>query len=111
MLDFRRVLFAVALIAASTAAAAGQTIPAASANDNRAPAGTLAGGVLSLHLELRPAIWYPEENGKAHLIVSAFAEEGHIPQIPGPMIRVPEGTEIAANIRNLLDHTIYVHGL
>ena len=111
MLDFRRVLFAVALIAASTAAAAGQTIPGASANDNRAPAGTLAGGVLSLHLELRPAIWYPEENGKAHLIVSAFAEEGHIPQIPGPMIRVPEGTEIAATIRNLLDHTIYVHGL
>jgi hypothetical protein len=111
LLDFRRVLFAVALFVASTVAAAGQTIPAASTNDNRAPAGTLANGVLSLHLEMRPAIWYPEEDGKAHLIVSAFAEEGHIPQIPGPMIRVPGGTEIAATIRNLLDHTIYVHGL
>ncbi len=104
-------LLAISLVVASTAPAVGQTIPVASANDNRAPAGTLRDGVLNLHLEMRPAVWYPEEEGKAHLIVSAFAEEGHAPQIPGPMVRVPEGTEIAASIHNLLDHTIYVHGL
>jgi len=111
MLAFRHALLAIHLVVASTSAAAGQTIPAASANDNRTPVGTLANDVLSLHLEVRPAIWYPEEDGKAHLIVSAFAEEGRAPQIPGPMIRVPAGTEIAAKIHNLLDHTIYIHGL
>lgn len=107
----RHALLAIHLVVVSTVAAAGQTIPEAAVNDNRTPAGILRNGVLSLHLEMRQAVWYPEENGKAHLIVSAFAEEGHTPQIPGPMVRVPEGTEIAASIRNLLDHTIYVHGL
>ena len=111
MLACRHALLAIHLVVASTSAAAGQTIPVASANDNRTPVGTLANAVLSLHLEVRPAIWYPEEDGKAHLIVSAFAEEGRAPQIPGPMIRVPAGTEIAAKIHNLLDHTIYIHGL
>ena len=89
----------------------GQTFPTASANYNRIPAGTLRNGVLTLRLEMRPAVWYPEEDGKAHLIVSAFAEEGHGPQIPGPLVRVRVGTEISATIRNLLDHAIYVHGL
>src|SRR4029077_2581013 len=111
MLARRHALLAITLVVASTAPTVGQTIPAAAANDNRTPAGILRDGVLSLHLEMRPAVWYPEEEGKAHLIVGAFAEEGHTPQIPGPMVRVPEGTEIAASIHNLLDHTIYVHGL
>jgi len=111
MLARRHALLAITLVVASTAPAVGQTIPAAAANDNSASAGTLRDGVLSVHLEMRPAVWYPEEEGKAHLIVGAFAEEGHAPQIPGPMVRVPEGTEIAASIRNLLDHTIYIHGL
>jgi FtsP/CotA-like multicopper oxidase with cupredoxin domain len=111
MLARRHALLAITLVVASAAPAVGQTIPAAAANDNRTPAGILRDGVLSLHLEMRPAVWYPEEEGKAHLIVGAFAEEGHTPQIPGPMVRVPEGTEIAASIHNLLDHTIYVHGL
>ena len=111
MLARRHTLLAITLVVASTAPAVGQTISAAAANDNRASAGTLRDGVLSVHLEMRTAVWYPEEEGKAHLIVGAFAEEGHAPQIPGPMVRVPEGTEIAASVRNLLDHTIYVHGL
>jgi FtsP/CotA-like multicopper oxidase with cupredoxin domain len=104
-------LCAIALSVALTSSVLGQTVPAASANDNRTPAGLVRNGVLTVHLEVRPAVWYPEENGKAHLIVSAFAEEGHTPQIPGPMVRVPEGTEIAVRVRNLLDHTIYIHGL
>src|ERR1700687_73715 len=111
MLACRHALRAIGLVVASTIAAVGQTIPPASANDNRTPAGILRNGVLNLHLEMRQAVWYPEEEGKAHLIVSAFAEEGHTPQIPGPMVRVPEATEIAARIHNLLDHTIYIHGL
>ena len=110
MLARRHALLAIVLAVASTVAA-GQTIPAASANDNRTPAGTLRDGVLSVRLEMRQAVWYPEQEGKAHLTVGAFAEEGRTPQIPGPMVRVSEGTEIAVSIRNLLDHTVYIHGL
>ena len=88
----------------------GQTAPAASVNDNRAPGGVLRNGVLTIYLEARPAVWFPEKDGRPHLTVSAFAEEGHAPQIPGPLIRVPAETEVFATIRNRLDHTIYVHG-
>ena len=88
-----------------------QNIPAAICNDNRTPAGTLANGVLNIHLEARQAVWYPSEADEAHLVVSAFAEEGHGPQIPGPLLRVAVGVEVSATIRNSLDHTIYVHGL
>jgi FtsP/CotA-like multicopper oxidase with cupredoxin domain len=88
-----------------------QPIPSASVNNNRTPGGALRNGILTLHLETRQATWYPDEDVKTALIVSAFAEEGHAPQIPGPLIRITAGTEIAASIRNLLDHTIFVHGL
>ena len=94
----------------TTTAVGDQAIPTAICNDNRNPAGTLANGVLNIHLEARQAVWYPNESGKAHLVVSAFAEEGHGPQIPGPLLRVPLGVEVSATIRNSLDHTIYVHG-
>jgi FtsP/CotA-like multicopper oxidase with cupredoxin domain/uncharacterized damage-inducible protein DinB len=94
-----------------TAVASGETISAATCNDNRTPAGTLSNGVLSVHLEARQAVWYPNQVGRAHLVVSAFGEEGHGPQIPGPLLRVPVGVEVSATIRNSLDHTIYVHGL
>ena len=38
-------------------------------------------------------------------------EEGKELQIPGPLIRVPEGTEIRVTLRNLLAVVAVVHGL
>ena len=111
MLSSKFLFFTLACFLISSTAFADQAIPVASVNVNRVPAGVLRNGVLTLHLEVRPAVWYPEKDGGPHLTVSTFAEEGHVPQIPGPMIRVPEGTEISATVRNLLDHTVYVHGL
>jgi FtsP/CotA-like multicopper oxidase with cupredoxin domain len=111
MCSARFFFFALAFVLVSSAAVADETIPIASVNDNRAPAGVLRNSVLTLHLEVRPAVWYPEKDGGPHLTVSAFSEEGQAAQIPGPMIRVPEGTEISATVRNLLDHTVYIHGL
>jgi hypothetical protein len=35
-------------------------IELAEANDNRSPAGTLAGGMLELRMETRPAAWRPD---------------------------------------------------
>jgi len=107
---WHRLWVAHVLLYAAAAAAEGQTAPAAAVNDNRAPAGVLRNGVLTIHLEARPTVWFPEKDGGPHLKVSAFAEVGHAPQIPGPLIRVPAETEVSATIRNQLDHTIYVHG-
>src|SRR5215472_9167751 len=111
MFTRRFVLVAGTLLFLSVRAVGDQNIPTAICNDNRAPAGTLAHGVLQVHLEARQAAWYPNGRDAAHLVVSAFGEEGHEPQIPGPLLRVPMSVEVSATIRNSLDHTIYVHGL
>src|SRR6516165_917524 len=107
----RFILVASTLLFLSVTAVGDQNIPTAICNDNRAAAGTLAHGVLQVHLEARQAVWYPNGNDAAHLLVSAFGEEGHEPQIPGPLLRVPMNVEVSAKIHNSLDHTIYVHGL
>ncbi|HWJ22231.1 MAG TPA: multicopper oxidase domain-containing protein [Gemmatimonadaceae bacterium] len=82
------------------------------ANDNRAPAGTLRGGVLTLRLVARAGTWRPDGDSAPGAMVPAFAEEGHEPRIPGPLIRVPAGTEVAVTVRNALAaDTLAVHGL
>jgi manganese oxidase len=82
------------------------------ANDNRSPAGQLRDGVLTINLEARTGIWYPEEKDGPGLEVQAFAEEGKPLQISGPLIRVPEGTEIHATVRNSFPNvTLEIHGL
>ena len=59
-------------------------------------------GILYLKLEARTGIWYPETHDGSGLRVHAFAEAGKPLQLPGPLIRVPEGTEISAEIHNLI---------
>jgi FtsP/CotA-like multicopper oxidase with cupredoxin domain len=85
--------------------------PRIQANSNRVPAGTLENGVLSLHLELRPADWYPEADAGPCMKVYAFGEEGTAPQVPGPLIRVPQGSQIRVTLRNFLPAAAVVHGL
>ena len=43
--------------------------------------------------------------------VYAFGEEGQPPQVPGPLIRVPQGTEIHVTLHNLLPAAAVVHGM
>jgi FtsP/CotA-like multicopper oxidase with cupredoxin domain len=90
---------------------ASSDLPRVGANDNRTPAGHLSAGVLDLRLELRPAAWYPEEENGGHLPVFAFAEEGRAPQIPGPLIRVPQGTQFHIHVRNSLPLAAKIYGL
>jgi FtsP/CotA-like multicopper oxidase with cupredoxin domain len=85
--------------------------PAARANDNRLAAGDLKQGVFTLQLELMEATWYPEQEGGPNLRVYAFAEKGKAPQIPGPMIRVPQGTEVRVHLHNTLPVAMFVLGL
>ena len=87
-------------------------LPAVFSNDNRAPAGRLEGETLSISLVVRMATWHPDAGDGPSADVEAFAEEGKAPEIPGPLVRVREGTLIDATVRNdLADSTITVTGL
>ncbi|MDP9203171.1 MAG: multicopper oxidase domain-containing protein [Gemmatimonadota bacterium] len=82
------------------------------ANDNRRPAGTLHDSRLELALEIRNGLWFPEAEDGPSAVMPAFAEVGHAPEVPGPLIRVAEGTAIHITLRNTrADSQIVVHGL
>jgi len=87
--------------------------PAAEAvtHDNREPAGTVTGKILKVRLEAVRAIWRPEGADGPVRDVYAFAVEGGAPNIPGPLIRVPAGTEIHMFVRNRLPVPLKVHGV
>lgn len=81
-------------------------------NDNRVAAGRLRGGVLRLDLDAVWAGWRPDLEVDSAVTVQAFAERGKKPTIPGPLLRVAQGTEVRATIRNLIsDSTLIVYGL
>jgi FtsP/CotA-like multicopper oxidase with cupredoxin domain len=85
--------------------------PRVAVNDNRTPAGTLRDGVLTLRLEVREGEWHPDKDSDPGLVLRAFAEAGKPPAIPGPLIRVPQGTEIHATVHNALgDSALYLRG-
>ena len=72
-------------------------------NDNRAAAGSLDGATLTVRLETREGEWHPDRDADPGIKVLAFALEGGPLQIPGPLIRVREGTEVRAFVRNRLE--------
>lgn len=80
------------------------------ANDNRTPAGRLNGRQLSIELEAREGLWFPEGHEGPGVPVQAFAERGKPLLIPGPLMRVPEGTHIRAIVRNMLAVKLTLHG-
>lgn len=105
-------LFAASLLFTQVSQPADQaTLPIAAANDNRSSAGVLKNGILELKLELRASRWYPEDENGAHVDAYAFAEVGAAPQIPGPLIRVPQNATIHLTIRNTLRETSKIAGL
>src|SRR5215471_3576051 len=80
-------------------------------SDNRQPAGRLEGSTLTVRLEARNGIWYPEAARGYGVPVAAFAEDGKPLQNPGPLIRVRSGTEVRAFVRNSLDKPLTLFGL
>jgi len=84
-------------------------------NNNRRAAGEMRNGDFYLKLETRAGNWYPETHDGDALNVYAFAEAGKSLQVPGPLIRVPEGTFINAEVHNtipgspLILHGFYSH--
>ncbi len=81
------------------------------ANSNQVPGGRLHDGQLTIRLEAAMGEWSPEESDGPALNVAAFREEGGPLSTPGPLLRVPEGTEIDATISNHLEQPLTVRGL
>jgi FtsP/CotA-like multicopper oxidase with cupredoxin domain len=106
---------ALLLLAAGTARAqpaAPDSLPPVLIQDHRAPAGAVADGVLTLHLVAREGVWRPEGDAGPPVVVQAFGEAGGPLRNPGPMIRVPQGTEVRVTIENATaDSLLEVHGL
>jgi FtsP/CotA-like multicopper oxidase with cupredoxin domain len=89
-----------------------ERLPVVVPNDNRVAAGHLDGDTLRLALVVEMAEWYPGSDTGSSIAVAAFAEEGKPPRIPGPLIRVPEGTVLDVSVRNALpDSTVHLGGL
>ena len=81
-------------------------------NDNSVAAGAAADGTLTIRLEARSGEWRPDADDALGVTVNALAVEGRALQIPAPMIRVLEGTEVRAIVRNALGGApLVVHGL
>ena len=105
-------LFASAILFGWIVFPAGPDAPSAARyNDNLTPAGASANGVLELALELRLARWFPLGPGGGSGDLYAFAEVGKEPLIPGPMLRVRQGTALRVKLTNTLDTVMVVRGL
>ncbi|MEO8090122.1 MAG: multicopper oxidase domain-containing protein [Gemmatimonadales bacterium] len=107
-----RAIIAVAFLALLSGGTRGKTLPLVLSNDNRSPAGRLSHDTLELNLIVGMATWRPEADSGPSIEVAAFREAGKAPQVPGPLIRVPAGTVIAATVRSqLADSTLRIYGL
>ena len=90
--------------------------PAASAqratvHQNRASAGRLINGTLRVELDVLESAWKPEASDDPEVPIFAFAEHGNTPLVPGPLVRVPQGTEILLTLRNRTDSALVIGGL
>jgi hypothetical protein len=87
-------------------------LPNIEAQDNRRPAGRLEHGVLTVRLRTEIGVWSPEKKDGAGFPMYVFREEGGALVAPGPLIRVPAGTEIRVTIKNTVTGPpLEVHGL
>ena len=77
-------------------------------NDNRTPAGVPRENTLELRLEARQVTWRPDNDAANTITVLAFAEEGRRAQIPGPLLRVAQGTEVRITVRNSIPESAHL---
>lgn len=109
-----RLIGLIALILAPTCsfAADEQTaLTEVKTHGNTQRAGVLKNGTLFLNLRAARGTWRPEKETGPALEIEAFGEAAGSLMAPAPLIRVPEGTEIAASVRNELDVSMRLHGL
>jgi FtsP/CotA-like multicopper oxidase with cupredoxin domain len=101
----RRAVTGVVLLVVCVTAAAKTvsfTAPEVRPNPNTTSAGMLHDGVLTVALEARASVWRFSDS-HSPMTVAAFSEQGKAPLMPGPLLRVPVGTQLRLTIRNSLD--------
>lgn len=106
-----RCVLGFVLCGLSACCIAAESLPAIHVNDNHTASGLLRDGVLNIQLEIGKGEWRPEADDGIALPVYAFGETGASLQNPGPLIRVPQSTEIHASLHNQLPVPMNVHGL
>ena len=82
-----------------------------STNDNTRSVGRIEGDVLNLELYAAVGTWRPQGPQGAPIEIAAFGVEGAELSIPGPLIRVREGTTVVLTLRNGLESALSVNGL
>ena len=87
------------------------TAGAVTTNDNTRLAGRLEENVLTVGLYAGVGSWLPEGPQGTPIEIAAFGEEGADLSIPGPLIRVPEGTTVVLTLRNALGAALRINGL
>lgn len=105
------VLMAMPRVVAHRAEAPHHQPPVAVANDNRHPAGHFVGDTLVVDLEIALATWHPEGPDVQGFTMPVFAERGQAPTIPGPLLRVREGTPVRVTLTNALPQAVRLRGL
>lgn len=81
-------------------------------NDMRARAGVTMAGTVAIRMEARLAQWHPQGDDMPGVLIPVFAEIGRPAQVPGPLIRVPGGTNVIVTVRNMIpNQMLTIHGL
>lgn len=83
----------------------------AAVHQNRVAAGRVLRNTLTLAIDIVESAWRPEGSQEPEVPILAFAESGKTPTVPGPLIRVRQGTSVVLTLRNRTDSAIVVHGL
>ena len=83
----------------------------AAVHSNHTSAGTRGNGSLTIALDVVESAWKPEGDDDPEVPILAFAEHDQSPLVPGPMIRVSQGTEVRLTLRNRVDTAIVLGGL
>ncbi len=107
---WRSFLVTLAVSCTCTFRLAAQSVKSIAANDNRVRAGELRDGVFVVRLEMREGNWHPHSEDGEAIPVYAFAEPGKPLQVPGPLIRVPQGTILDVSVHSLLPVPATLHG-
>ena len=69
-------------------------------------------GTVAIRMEARLAQWHPQGDDAPGMVIPVFAEIGRPAQVPGPVIRVPGGTNVIVTVRNMIpNQMLTIHGL
>jgi FtsP/CotA-like multicopper oxidase with cupredoxin domain len=98
-------------VAAAEKADTPAALPTVRTHGNTQRAGVLKNGTLTLNLRARRGLWRPEKEAGPALEIEALGETDGPLMAPAPLIRIPEGTQVVASVRNDLDVSMRVHGL